>query len=256
MALPDTRPARAAILGALRSGDAGAALPAPDLTPYLTGPYGRGGLGPRVDPATLIVPFEAAARSWRAEVLQAGRSNWPQAVRLALDARGCTRVAIGAASPLPPGLEHALQGLQVRRFDQPLEQWKGELFDAVDAGITSAAAGIADTGTLVLRPGAQEPRTLSLVPPVHVAVLMASSLYASQPAALYALIPATGTPGHSQFPVTSLGRRTRLAGSWGRVSRDALQPAARHRPVENRRHPADAGLRCPWPEGAGDRARR
>ena len=107
-------------------------------------------------------------------------------MRQALDQRGCTRVAIGAASPLQPELDEALAGLQVRRFERPLEQWKGDLFDAVDAGVTAAAGGIAETGTLVLRPGADEPRTLSLVPPVHVAVLTASCLYARLPAALQA----------------------------------------------------------------------
>lgn len=77
-----------------------------------------------------------------------------------------------------------------RRFDRPLAQWKGELFDAIDAGVTGAEAGIADTGTLVLRPGAHEPRTLSLVPPLHVAVLRASRLYAGLPAAMNAVTAA------------------------------------------------------------------
>jgi L-lactate dehydrogenase complex protein LldG len=122
--------------------------------------------------------------------------DWPQVVRQALEQRGCRRVAIGAASALQPGLDAALAGLQVRRFDQPLEQWKGELFDAVDASVTGADAGIADTGTLVLLPGAHEPRTLSLVPAVHIAVLMVSGLYASLPAALRALSPQDDMPSN------------------------------------------------------------
>ncbi len=194
MQSPDTRHARAAILGRLRASAPATPLPAPDLMPYLSGPHGRGSLGPRVDPSTLVAAFETAARSWRADVLHASLADWPQAVRQALDQRGCTRVAIGAASPLQPGLDAALAGLQVRRFDQPLEQWKGELFDAIDAGVTGTEGGIADTGTLVLRPGAHEPRTLSLVPAVHVAVLRVSRLYAGLPAALRALSPLEELP--------------------------------------------------------------
>ena len=190
MNLPDTRGARGAILDALRAAAPAAPLHQPDLLPYLDGPYGRGSCGPRVDPATLVTPFETAARGWRAEVLHASEADWPQVVRQALAQRGCTRVAIGAASALQPGLDAALQGLQVRRFDTPLAQWKGELFDAIDAGVTGAEAGIADTGTLVLRPGAHEPRTLSLVPPLHVAVLRASRLYAGLPAAMNAVTAA------------------------------------------------------------------
>ncbi|WP_066337484.1 LutC/YkgG family protein [Azohydromonas lata] len=187
MNFPDTHGARAAILGALRASAPATAQPAPDLSPYLDGPYGRGSRGPRVDPATLIAPFEAAAKGWRAEVLHANETGWPRVVNQALAQRGCTRVAVGAASPLQPGLDTALDGLHVRRFDAPLQQWKAELFDAVDAGITAAEAGIADTGTLILRPNSAEPRTLSLVPPLHVAVLHASRLYPGLPAAMAAV---------------------------------------------------------------------
>jgi L-lactate dehydrogenase complex protein LldG len=194
MNLPDTRGARASILGALRTAAPAAPLPLPDLDPYLAGPYGVGSRGARVDPASLVDRFEAAARGWRADVLRAGVHDWPDALRAALHQRGCKRVAIGAASPLQPGLDAALQGMQVRRFEQPLEQWKGELFDAIDAGVTGAEAGIADTGTLVLRPGPNEPRTLSLVPSVHVAVLKVSTLYAGLPAALRALAPERDMP--------------------------------------------------------------
>jgi L-lactate dehydrogenase complex protein LldG len=194
MPLPDTRPARTSILTALRRPPLADRLPLPDLAPYLEGPFGRGSQGPRPDPAGLVDAFEAAARGWRADVLRTGPHDWPQAVRQALDQRGCGRVAIGAASPLQPRLDEALRGLATRRFDQPLEQWKAELFDAIDAGITSADAGIADTGTLVLRPGPHEPRTLSLVPSVHVAVLRASRLQASLPAAMRALSPEADMP--------------------------------------------------------------
>jgi L-lactate dehydrogenase complex protein LldG len=196
MQAPDTRDARTAILGALRGSAPASPMPPPDLQPYLDGPHGHGSQGPRVDPSTLAESLATAARAWRAEVLTTDAVRWPQVVRQALEQRGCRRVAIGAASRLPPGLDAALTGLQVRRFDAPLEQWKGELFDAIDAGVTGADAGIADTGTLLLRPGAHEPRTLSLVPAVHVAVLLASRLYASLPAVLRALSPHDDMPSN------------------------------------------------------------
>lgn len=198
MPLPDTRPARASILGALRGGDPAPALPLPDLDPYFDGPFARGSLGPRVDPATLLQPFENAASGWHAQVLRATPRSWPEAVRSALDQRGCVRVVTGSASPLQAGLAPALHGLQWRRFEQPLQEWKHELFDSVDASVTSALAGVADTGSLLLRPGAQEPRCLSLVPPVHVAVLQASTLYASLAAAVRALQP------HAEMPTNLL----------------------------------------------------
>jgi L-lactate dehydrogenase complex protein LldG len=40
-----------------------------------------------------------------------------------------------------------------------------------DFGITSADYGLADTGTLVMLSGTQEPRMISLLPPVHIAIV-------------------------------------------------------------------------------------
>ena len=187
--------ARSAILGALSRGPAPEPRkPLPDLQSYRTGPYGRGSLGARPDPATLVQGFIKAATGWRAEVLQATPANWPQAVQQALAQRGCRRVVVGARSELQAELPIALAGMEVQVFDRPLQDWKQQLFADMDASVTSTVAGVADTGTLVLRPGPGEPRTLSLVPPVHVAVLLASRLYASLPAAMAALQPQADMP--------------------------------------------------------------
>ncbi|HET8748884.1 MAG TPA: hypothetical protein VFM98_25045, partial [Ramlibacter sp.] len=71
MPLPDNRNARHAIFAALRAAPA-APLPPPDLAPYYAGPFGRGAVGARIDPASLCASFETAARGWRADVLRAG----------------------------------------------------------------------------------------------------------------------------------------------------------------------------------------
>lgn len=187
--------ARSAILGALSRGTAPEPRkPLPDLQSYLAGPYGRGSLGARPDPATLVQGFIKAATGWRAEVLQATPANWPQAVQQALAQRGCRRVVVGARSELQAELPIALAGMEVQVFDRPLQDWKHQLFADMDASLTSTVAGVADTGTLVLNPGPGEPRSLSLVPPVHVAVLHASRLYASLPAAMAALQPQADMP--------------------------------------------------------------
>jgi L-lactate dehydrogenase complex protein LldG len=51
-----------------------------------------------------------------------------------------------------------------------------DLFD-FDVGITFAQAGIAETGTLVLDSSVERNRLVSLVPPVHIAVLNATQIY-------------------------------------------------------------------------------
>ncbi|MEX8503681.1 MAG: lactate utilization protein C [Leptothrix ochracea] len=181
-------PARSAILGRLRAAAPEQPLPTPDLTAYHQGPFGQGASG------DLLTAFETAAQGWRAEVLHADPTTWATTVREALDRHGCRRVAIGAGGPQHAELVPALSGLALRRFDQPLEQWKAELFDTIDAGITSALAGVADTGSLILQPGPAEPRTLSLVPPLHIAVLRSSTIFASLAAAMATLHPEADMP--------------------------------------------------------------
>jgi L-lactate dehydrogenase complex protein LldG len=47
----------------------------------------------------------------------------------------------------------------------------------IDVGVTMAQAGIAETGTLVLDSSVEQNRLISLVPPVHIAILDASHIY-------------------------------------------------------------------------------
>ena len=53
---------------------------------------------------------------------------------------------------------------------------RSDLF-AYDVGVTGAQAGIAETGTLVLDSSVERNRLVSLVPPVHIAILNASQIY-------------------------------------------------------------------------------
>ncbi|MGN6251036.1 MAG: LutC/YkgG family protein, partial [Marmoricola sp.] len=63
--------------------------------------------------------------------------------------------------------------------------------DAVDAVVTGAAVGIAETGTVVLDHGrGQGRRLLSLVPDLHVCVVVAEQVVADVPDAVARLGPA------------------------------------------------------------------
>jgi L-lactate dehydrogenase complex protein LldG len=65
----------------------------------------------------------------------------------------------------------------LKPYDRPVEEWKQELFEDTDASLTSTRGGIAETGTLIIWPDANEPRLMSLVPPIHFALLDAGQLY-------------------------------------------------------------------------------
>ena len=63
-------------------------------------------------------------------------------------------------------------------YKDPIEESKDLLFE-IDAAITTTRGGIAETGSLILWPTPDEPRLMSLVPPVHIAVLYASEIYST-----------------------------------------------------------------------------
>nr|WP_081475721.1 LUD domain-containing protein [Microbulbifer agarilyticus] len=54
---------------------------------------------------------------------------------------------------------------------------KETLFSRTPAAITTATAGIVETGSLVLIPSATEPRSLSLIPPTHLVIIRERDLY-------------------------------------------------------------------------------
>ena len=61
-------------------------------------------------------------------------------------------------------------------YEGDIEDYKDELFH-IDAAITSTVGGIAETGVIILWPDQKEPRLMSLVPPIHIAVLEAEKIY-------------------------------------------------------------------------------
>ncbi|CAB1400707.1 lactate utilization protein C [Pseudomonas fluorescens] len=64
----------------------------------------------------------------------------------------------------------------LKSYDRPVEEWKAELFNDTPASLTGTLGAIAATGSLIIWPTREEPRLMSLVPPVHFALLKASEI--------------------------------------------------------------------------------
>ncbi|MBA5981972.1 lactate utilization protein [Pseudomonas sp. MD195_PC81_125] len=64
----------------------------------------------------------------------------------------------------------------LKSYNRPMEEWKAELFNDTPASLTGTLGAIAATGSLILWPTLEEPRLMSLVPPVHFALLKASEI--------------------------------------------------------------------------------
>lgn len=126
----------------------------------------------------LVQAMQAALTASHAEVWCADSASWPPQLAQRIAATGVRRLLLDPASLEGAALARALPApVEALPYARPLEAWKAELFDTVDAGFTVARSGIASTGTLVLAPDAGSPRTVSLVPPLHIALVYAHTLH-------------------------------------------------------------------------------
>ncbi|MBN3845013.1 lactate utilization protein C [Burkholderia sp. Ac-20349] len=147
------------------------------------------------DPHTLAHTMQAALAASHAAVWCATGDEWPAQLAARLAEAGVHRLLLDPARAESAALARALPGTVAPvPFDRPIDAWKTELFDTIDAGFTVARSGIAATGTVVLAPDAGTPRTVSLVPPLHVALVHASTLHPDLHAAVHAERWHTGMP--------------------------------------------------------------
>lgn len=113
----------------------------------------------------------------RTEVIDLQDDHWIDWINRELPARGLNRVLIGDTAEGHSLSGNATDQLNIQIYDKNIEQWKEELFTGVDVGITSTFGGIAESGSLILWPDDTEPRLMSLVPPVHIALLQVETIH-------------------------------------------------------------------------------
>jgi L-lactate dehydrogenase complex protein LldG len=115
----------------------------------------------------------------KTEFLEATEDGWPATVRDFVKSQGLATLLYGPDTPAGRRLTESWPtagGPRLVPFDRPIEQMKKQLFDEMDAGFTTTRGGIAETGGLIVWPGHQEPRLISLVPPVHLALLYTDTI--------------------------------------------------------------------------------
>lgn len=192
--------ARELMLGRLRAAAPAPSLdsgePSDELQQRIDAHHARGALR-GASPSQLADTLARVMTSVRTDVWRAGVDDWPALLAQKLAAAGVGSLLLDTAGAEGAALASALPAaVRTLSFERPLEEWKDELFGSVDAGFTVARCGIAATGTLVLAPDAGTPRTVSLVPPLHVALVYASTLHADLHAAMRAEHWSAGMPSN------------------------------------------------------------
>ncbi|TLU65738.1 lactate utilization protein [Thalassotalea litorea] len=147
-------------------------------------PAEKGFCYPQLPVADMLENFVEHLQANHAQVISVSAENVYQVAINQLRERGIEKLLCGKGSVLAEPLQATLdsapeQTLKLSIYDSHLADCKQEMFYDMPASISSSRWLIAETGTLVLWPSASEPRTLSLIPPVHIVVAYASTLHAN-----------------------------------------------------------------------------
>jgi L-lactate dehydrogenase complex protein LldG len=167
--------ARTAILERLR---AAPRKPIPDLPAW--SPYKSA-----VEPP--LVRFSRLMSAVKGEIIETTRAEWPAVLRRVLADKSAQNLLYAPNTEIGRTIDQAWAaepGPQLVAYDKPIEDLKAILVNDIDAGITSTMGAIAETGSLIVWPSGDEPRLMSLVPPIHIAVLEASKMFDSFPEAI------------------------------------------------------------------------
>ena len=152
--------------------------------------------------AELVARFVDRVSDYRAIVVECAQEE--VAVRLA------EAVPEGASVIVPQGLTYPVPGAVIDHGQSASE------LDRVDAVVTLAALGIAETGTIVLTHGpGQGRRSLTLVPDTHVCIVGADQVVAGVVDAIAALDPNSPTTWISGPSATSDIELQRVEGVHG-----------------------------------------
>jgi L-lactate utilization protein LutC len=182
--------ARDEILGSIRSALASASEPPTVVRP------------PGASAPDLVAHFAARVADYRAVVERCTPDQLAERVAAALPA--------GARVVVPPGLAVDVPGAVV---DDGLS---AAALDEIDVVVTTAAVGIAETGTLVLDHGpGQGRRIISLVPDMHICIVRADQVVADVPDAFALLDPRRPTTWISGPSATSDIELDRVEGVHG-----------------------------------------
>lgn len=130
-------------------------------------------------PAEKAARFRHFIELAHAEVYSVSRGGWLQKLWEVLSAKqiGKLLVAPGTSHGQRAQSELSALGIDCPSYAEPIENWKETMFHGIPASFTAARGAIAETGTLILWPDADEPRLMSLVPPVHIVLLDAANIY-------------------------------------------------------------------------------
>lgn len=128
-----------------------------------------------------VVQLKSMMETVHTEVKICTENTWGSTFRSVVKEKEIGQILYGSKTDLGQQLRDMRQDTQdtmpeLVDYELPIEESKDLLF-GIDAAITTTRGGIAETGSLILWPTPDEPRLMSLIPPIHIAVLHANTIY-------------------------------------------------------------------------------
>lgn len=136
----------------------------------------------------VLADFVEKVQDYKATVVRVPAALVPEAIAQALTTLGATSAVLPAAVPASWAEAASDAGVRLYSDEPPLPH---ETLNTIQAVVTAAAVGMADSGTIALDHGDdQGRRALSLLPDVHVCVVRADQVVSDVPEGIARLTPA------------------------------------------------------------------
>ncbi len=132
---------------------------------------------PELAQEELLAQFIGHLEANHAQVIPLKEEDIAKIVSEQLKQRGISKLLYGKNALHSEQMLTLDDDIAVEAYDFTLKGNKEHLFNNIPAGITSSKAAIAATGSIVIWPTIEEPRSLSLVPPLHFVIVEAKNLY-------------------------------------------------------------------------------
>ncbi len=162
--------ARTSILAKLKAQVSGADYDKlPEETPY---DY------PELSHQEHIEQFIAHLEANHAQVIKTKNTDIAQIIKAQLENRNITSLLCGAKTINSEIISPLKVEVNLQAYDFAIDGNKEMLFNECPAALSNSRCSISATGSIVLWPDSDEPRSLSLVPPVHFVIVDAEQMYA------------------------------------------------------------------------------
>lgn len=125
-----------------------------------------------------LAQFISELEKNHAQVIKTTKANLASVISEQLKALNITKLLYGENDSHREVITALDSKVDLQAYDFSIDKNKEMLFNECPAALSSSRCSIAATGSIVLWPDENEPRSLTLVPPVHFVIVDANELHA------------------------------------------------------------------------------